>query len=67
MAKIPTEFDDRETATVGACLRAVEAMRSRYRAGIMDAAEEVERYLESNYGIVHRQAAPKVYRKRSKS
>ena len=52
-----SEFDDRETAAVGLCLRLIEAMRSRHRAGIMDAASRAELWLERNYGASQRAAA----------
>jgi hypothetical protein len=64
MAPTKEEHNDRETATVGLCLRLIEAMRSRYRAGIQDAADEAELYLEGNYPILQRMAAPKVFKKR---
>ena len=51
-------FDDRETATVGLCLRLIQAMRSRHRAGSLDAAAQAELWLERNYGDLQRSAAP---------
>jgi hypothetical protein len=51
-------FDDRETAAVGLCLRLIEAMRSRHRAGILDAAAQAESWLQRNYGDLQRSAAP---------
>jgi len=51
-------FDDRETAAVGLCLRLIKAMRSRHRAGVLDAAAEAELWLERNYGVLQRAAAP---------
>jgi hypothetical protein len=62
----PSEFNDRETATVGVALRLIEAMRSRYRAGIMDAADKAQLYLETEYSILQRQAAPSILKKRTK-
>lgn len=55
---MPGEFDDRETAAVGLCLQLIQAMRSRHRAGIMDAASRAELWLQRNYGAKQRAAAP---------
>lgn len=57
-------FEDRETAAVGLCLRLIEAMRSRHRAGIMDAATRAELWLERNYGPSQRAAAPTALNRR---
>jgi hypothetical protein len=66
MAKKPPDFDERETATIGACLHLIRVVNSRYRAGSMDAAAKALGYLESNYSILQRNDAIKVYDKRRK-
>jgi len=57
-------FEDRETAAVGLCLRLIEEMRSRHRAGIMDAAARGELWLERNYGALQLAAAPAALNRR---
>lgn len=58
-----TDFNDRETATLGLCLRLIESIRSRHRVGVQDSADKAELWLERNYGILQRMAAPSILRK----